>query len=206
MHVVSGDPVRLIAGPDAPESVVQRIRVELGLERPLHQRYASYLGRALRGDLGRSLRSRGAVVDEILAPFPATLELTTASMLIAVALGVPLGLDAGGDLHPARGHPVVPGTRRAAADSRVGEDGERRPRLPAGRAPRVRLIRVVPQGFARARVMEQAREELVAQGGADRGIQRPEGRLRLVRGTVFRGHRDQVGEGIEQRRPAHAAP
>jgi peptide/nickel transport system permease protein len=92
MHVVPGDPVRLIAGPDAPESVVQRIRVELGLERPLHQQYASFLARALRGDLGRSLRSRSPVVDEILARFPATLELTTVSMLIAVTLGVPLGL------------------------------------------------------------------------------------------------------------------
>jgi ABC-type dipeptide/oligopeptide/nickel transport system permease component len=92
MHVVPGDPVRLIAGPDAPESVVQRIRTELGLERPLYEQYASFLGRALRGDLGRSLRSRAPVVDEIVARFPATLELTTASMLIAVAVGVPLGL------------------------------------------------------------------------------------------------------------------
>ncbi len=49
MHVVPGDPVRLIAGPDAPESVVARVRVELGLERPLHVQYLSFLGRALRG-------------------------------------------------------------------------------------------------------------------------------------------------------------
>jgi ABC-type dipeptide/oligopeptide/nickel transport system permease component len=92
MHVVPGDPVRLIAGPDAPESVVLRIRTELGLDRPLYEQYASFLGRALRGDLGRSLRSRAPVVDEIVARFPATLELTTASMLIAVVAGVPLGL------------------------------------------------------------------------------------------------------------------
>ena len=92
MHVVPGDPVRLIAGPDAPEDVVQQLRVELGLERPLHVQYLSFLTRALRGDLGRSLRSRAPVLDEILARFPATLELTTASMLIAVAVGLPLGL------------------------------------------------------------------------------------------------------------------
>jgi peptide/nickel transport system permease protein len=92
MHVVPGDPVRLIAGPDAPESVVLRIRTELGLDRPLYEQYASFLGRALHGDLGRSLRSRAPVVDEIVARFPATLELTTASMLIAVVAGVPLGL------------------------------------------------------------------------------------------------------------------
>jgi ABC-type dipeptide/oligopeptide/nickel transport system permease component len=92
MHVVPGDPVRLIAGPDAPEDVVIRMRTELGLDRPLHAQYVSFLGRALQGDLGHSLRSRAAVVDEILTRFPATLELTTASMVIAVALGIPLGL------------------------------------------------------------------------------------------------------------------
>jgi len=92
MHVVPGDPVRLIAGPDAPEEVVQRIRGQLGLDRPLHQQYLSFLGRALQGDLGRSLRSRAPVTDEILARFPATLELTTVSMLVAVAVGIPLGL------------------------------------------------------------------------------------------------------------------
>jgi peptide/nickel transport system permease protein len=92
MHVVPGDPVRLIAGPDAPEDVVTRIRIELGLDRPLHVQYLSFLGRALQGDLGRSLRSRAAVVDDIFARFPATLELTTASMVIAVLVGIPLGV------------------------------------------------------------------------------------------------------------------
>jgi peptide/nickel transport system permease protein len=92
MHVVPGDPVRLMAGPDAPEDVVQRMRAELGLERPLPLQYWSFLTRALQGDLGRSLRSRAPVVDEIVARFPATLELTTVSMLIAVLIGIPLGL------------------------------------------------------------------------------------------------------------------
>jgi peptide/nickel transport system permease protein len=92
MHVVPGDPVRLIAGLDAPEEVVTRIRTELGLDRPLHVRYLSFLGRAVQGDLGRSLRARAPVVDDILARFPATLELTTVSMLIAVVVGIPLGL------------------------------------------------------------------------------------------------------------------
>ena len=92
VRVVPGDPVRLIAGPDAPEDVVARIRVELGLERPLHEQYLAFLGRALQGDLGRSLRTRGSVVDEILTRFPATFELTTASMLVAVLVGIPVGL------------------------------------------------------------------------------------------------------------------
>jgi peptide/nickel transport system permease protein len=92
MHVVPGDPVRLIAGPDAPEEVVQRIREELGLERPLPVQYWAFLTRALQGDLGRSLRTRGPVVDEVLARFPATLELTTVSMAVAVLIGLPLGL------------------------------------------------------------------------------------------------------------------
>ncbi len=92
MHVVPGDPVRLIAGPDAPESVVMRVRAELGLERPLYIQYLSFLSRALQGDLGRSLRSRSPVAGEILSRFPATLELTTVSMILAVLVGIPLGL------------------------------------------------------------------------------------------------------------------
>ena len=71
---------------------MQRVRAELGLERPLHVQYLSFLGRAVQGDLGRSLRSRAPVIDEILTRFPATLELTTVSMLMAVAVGLPLGL------------------------------------------------------------------------------------------------------------------
>ena len=92
MHVVPGDPVRLIAGPDAPESVVIRVRTELGLERPLYVQYWSFLSRALQGDLGRSLRSRSSVTAEIWSRFPATLELTTVSMVMAVVVGIPLGL------------------------------------------------------------------------------------------------------------------
>ena len=92
MHVVPGDPVRLIAGPDAPESVVMRVRAELGLERPLYVQYWSFLSRALQGDLGRSLRSRSSVTGEIWSRFPATLELTTVSMAMAVLVGIPLGL------------------------------------------------------------------------------------------------------------------
>src|SRR5262250_1900505 len=84
MHVVPGDPVRLIAGPDAPESVVQRVRAELGLERPLYVQYWTFLTRALQGDLGRSLRSRSPVTVEIWSRFPATLELTTVSMVMAI--------------------------------------------------------------------------------------------------------------------------
>ena len=68
MHVVPGDPVRLIAGPDEPESVVERIRFELGLDRPLHEQYWSFLSRALRGDLGRSLRSRAPARPTGIAP------------------------------------------------------------------------------------------------------------------------------------------
>jgi len=92
MHVVPGDPVRLIAGPDAPEEVVTRIRTELGLDRSLHVQYLSFLGWALQGDQGRSLCSQAPVVDDILARFPATLELTTVSMVVAILVGIPLGV------------------------------------------------------------------------------------------------------------------
>ena len=70
MHVVPGDPVRLIAGPDAPESVVQRMRAELGLDRPLHEQYGRSSPAPCAAISGRSLRSRAPVADEILRAFP----------------------------------------------------------------------------------------------------------------------------------------
>src|SRR5262249_9530767 len=135
MHVVPGDPVRLIAGPDAPEFVVQRVRAELGLERPLYVQYWSFLSRALQGDLGRSLRSRAPVTGEIWSRFPATLELTTVSMVMAVLLRRPLGLLAplrppSSLSHPApRASPAWPGACRfrpppcPSSGSRSGPSG-----------------------------------------------------------------------------------
>jgi len=91
-HVMPGDPARLAAGPDANQAMVDTLRAKYGLDRPLGVQFVRYLGGVLRGDLGDSLRSRNAVLDDLGRYFPNTFELVTLALLLAVALGVPLGM------------------------------------------------------------------------------------------------------------------
>jgi peptide/nickel transport system permease protein len=91
-HVMPGDPARLAAGPDANQSMVDTLRARYGLDRPLPVQFARYVGGLVRGDLGESLRSRNAVRDDLLLYFPNTFELVTLALLVAVAIGVPLGM------------------------------------------------------------------------------------------------------------------
>lgn len=91
-HVVPGDPARLMAGMEAPESVVQAIRKDMGLDRPPHIQYLEYMKRLLRGDLGRSVLNRQPVSKNLRAFFPATVELALAAFGIAALIGVPLGV------------------------------------------------------------------------------------------------------------------
>jgi peptide/nickel transport system permease protein len=91
-HVVPGDPARLAAGPDANESMVQTLRAKYGLDRPLGVQFVRYLGGVATGDLGQSLRSRNAVLDDLRRYFPNTFELVSLALLLAVVVGVPLGM------------------------------------------------------------------------------------------------------------------
>ncbi len=91
-HVVPGDPARLAAGPDATASMVQTISAEYGIDRPLWVQFARYVRGIAGGDLGRSLRTRESVGSDLLRYFPNTFELVTGAMLIAILLGVPLGI------------------------------------------------------------------------------------------------------------------
>src|SRR2546427_3768929 len=90
-HVAPGDPARLAAGPDATPSMVETIRVQYGLDRPLPIQFGQCLRGVLTGDLGRSLRTRETVAADLARYFPNTFELVTGAMLLAVGLGVPLG-------------------------------------------------------------------------------------------------------------------
>lgn len=93
-RVIPGDPVRLALGPEATEEQVQALRHELRLDRPLAGQYLHWLAGIFRGDLGMSLRTRRNVAQDLREFFPATLELTTLAMLVAIAVGVPLGVAA----------------------------------------------------------------------------------------------------------------
>ena len=91
-RVVPIDPVLAIVGDRAPQDVVARTRLELGLDKPLPEQFIRYVGQLAHGDLGRSVMTSNRVTTDIARFFPATLELATAALLVAVALGVPLGV------------------------------------------------------------------------------------------------------------------
>ena len=91
-HVVPGDPARLAAGPDANASMVETIRVKYGLDRPLAVQFTRYLRGLATGDLGESLRSRNAVREDLARYFPNTFELVALALLLAVVVGIPLGM------------------------------------------------------------------------------------------------------------------
>jgi peptide/nickel transport system permease protein len=92
IHMIPGDPVEMMLGDGAQRSEVESLRHELGLDRPLIEQYGFFLGGLVKGDLGSSLHF-GEPVTRILARhYPATLELAFASMLVALAISLPLGI------------------------------------------------------------------------------------------------------------------
>jgi len=91
-RIVPSDPARLWAGTRATERQIEQARHELGLDQPLHIQYYIYLNDLLHGDLGISMHSRRPVVEDIRDYFPATFELTNLAMILAVAVGLPLGI------------------------------------------------------------------------------------------------------------------
>ncbi|MBE9221854.1 ABC transporter permease [Cyanobacterium stanieri LEGE 03274] len=93
LRATPGDPADAILGGRAPESAKQALREQMGLDKPLFIQYISYLGQLLRLDLGSSITSRGLEVKEVISQyFPATLELSFFAMVVAIALGVTIGL------------------------------------------------------------------------------------------------------------------
>jgi peptide/nickel transport system permease protein len=93
LHLIPGDPAEIFLGENfsSPELLAQ-VRADMGLDRPLHVQYLSYLGGALRGDFGRSLNNNRPVLNEIAARLPPTVELTVAALAIGVLIGVTLGI------------------------------------------------------------------------------------------------------------------
>ncbi|MFE2772637.1 ABC transporter permease [Microbacterium resistens] len=93
-RVIPGDPVEVMLGPQAQvgEAVKERIRAELGLDRPPLEQYVAYLGQLLRGDLGESYQLRMPVAEVIGRQLGATVQLTALALLIAVVLAVSVAL------------------------------------------------------------------------------------------------------------------
>lgn len=91
LQLVPGDPATVIAGPMAPPEVIEEIRRELGLDRPVIVQFFLYLARVLEGDLGRSLINNTSVAEELVAAVGPTAELMVACLIWSVPLGIALG-------------------------------------------------------------------------------------------------------------------
>ncbi len=91
-RVMPIDPVLAIVGDRAPEHVVERVREEMGLNKPLYAQFGIYLKKVVTGDFGTSVLTSNPVMTDIRRTFPATIELATLGILIGAGLGVPLGV------------------------------------------------------------------------------------------------------------------
>ena len=92
VHLLPGDPARLMAGQDADASVVALVRQDLGLDKPLYQQFLTFFGNALTGDFGHSMVSKRPVIDEISSRFMPTFLLTLTSMVWSVIFGLVIGV------------------------------------------------------------------------------------------------------------------
>jgi len=92
VRAIPGDPAQVMLGQQATQEQVQQVREKMGLDKPVFVQYGLFLKDALRGDLGDSTVTGRPVTTELLTRLPATFELTAFAMLVAVLVGVPVGV------------------------------------------------------------------------------------------------------------------
>lgn len=92
VKLIPGDPAVMMLGPFATEDGLARLRGELGLDRSIIEQFGIYLWKVAHGDLGSSWQTTMPVTTDLAQRFPATLELVTLSLLLALAIGMPLGI------------------------------------------------------------------------------------------------------------------
>ena len=90
--VVPMDPLASIAGPQAPQETVERLRTLYGFDLPIYVQFGRYMNRLLHGDMGTSFQTGRPVLKDILQYFPATIELATLALIISIIVGIPLGV------------------------------------------------------------------------------------------------------------------
>ena len=92
IHLIPGDPVGVMLGPDATPAQIQATRQALGLDRPLHEQLLKFYARILHADLGQSYFLDRPVTQALLERVEPTLVLTFSALLVAVVIGVPSGI------------------------------------------------------------------------------------------------------------------
>ena len=103
-RIVPGDPARMMAGEQAPEEAVERIREEMGLNDPIPKQFVDYVGDVLHGDLGTAWHTGKPVTYDVAMRFPASLELALCALLLAVLIGIPVGIYAASKKDSAADH------------------------------------------------------------------------------------------------------
>ncbi len=91
-HVIPADPIGAILGPQAPPELVEKVRREWGFDKPLPEQFVDYIWNLLHGNLGKSIRTNKPVAEDLMRFFPATIELATSAMIVAILIGIPLGI------------------------------------------------------------------------------------------------------------------
>jgi peptide/nickel transport system permease protein len=91
-ELVPGDPAVNILGPEATDQQISQVRHDLGLDRPIPTRYVSWVSKAVRGDLGRSVRTKVPIWESIRTRLPVTGEIALLSMLFTLLLAIPIGV------------------------------------------------------------------------------------------------------------------
>lgn len=92
LHLTPGDPVQIMLGQDADPQSIAALRADLGLDQPLPVQYVRWAANAVRGDLGRSIRTHEPVTDAIVSRLPVTIELSLISLGVSLTIGLPAGI------------------------------------------------------------------------------------------------------------------
>ena len=92
IHLTPGDPIDAMMAESVDDSVKQRLRQDLGLDRPLYLQYASWMGRLLQGDLGRSIRNQEPVIENVARRIKPSLQLAGLAMAISLLVATPIGI------------------------------------------------------------------------------------------------------------------
>jgi len=92
IHLTPGDPIDAMMAESVDASVKERLRRDLGLDRPLYEQYGAWMGRLLRGDLGRSIRNQEPVIENVARRIRPSLQLAALAMLVSLVVALPLGV------------------------------------------------------------------------------------------------------------------
>ncbi len=92
IRLIPGDPITVMLGEKARPEDIAVVRAQLGFDRPIYVQYLEYMGRLLRGNMGKSIINRTEVTRELLYRLPATIELVVFAMIIGVTVGISVGI------------------------------------------------------------------------------------------------------------------